>query len=57
MIDWIGSQRRFHAVLNGSSVCGSSIGGETFAELPCEQCLGLLFGMLDAVPGLEPVDA
>jgi hypothetical protein len=57
MIDWIGAENRFHAVVDGHTACGCTIGGATSADHPCEHCVDLLFGMLESVPGLEAVDA
>lgn len=57
MIDWIGAHKRFHAVIDGHAACGAQIGGVTLADLPCDHCVDLLFGMLDSVPGLDPVDS
>lgn len=57
MIDWIGADNAFHAVVNGQSVCGTSIGGRVTGDHPCETCVLLLFDTLATVPGfdLEPV--
>lgn len=57
MIDWIGAQGRFHAVIDGHAACTAPIGGVALADRPCEHCLALLFGMLEIVPGLDAVDA
>lgn len=57
MMDWIGADGEFHAVVNGQSACGAHIGGSAAASHACESCLFGLFTMLENVPGFETEDA
>ncbi len=56
MIDWIRAQGKYHAVVDGSAVCGELIGGTFAADHPCEVCVGALYRMVGNVPGLEADD-